>query len=169
MKRVFVLCLVLLMSGLCSAQSTSNRQAPDGLKIMDARWRYRVSSHRANSQDTSTGANGELMLPDHSRVTQTDGSEAVVTLKNDGPKTIKRVSYFFLFVDPEKGKELLRYQFHHRAAIKPGETVTLTDQIDDPMANRFGPGGTSAWSKVECRLSIYRVEYADGSVWRNPS
>jgi len=92
------------MPGLCSAQSTSNRQAPDGLKIVGARWRYRVSSHRANSQDTSTGANGALMLPDHSRVTQTDGSEAVVTLKNDGPKIIRRVSYLFLFVDPEKGQ-----------------------------------------------------------------
>ena len=92
-----------------------------------------------------------------------------MTLRNDGPKMIRKVGYFFLFVDPENGKELLRYKFHHRAAMKSGETVTLTDQIEDPIANRFGPGGTSAWSRVECRIRIYRVEYANGPVWRSAS
>jgi hypothetical protein len=96
---------------------------------------------------------------------------AVVTIRNDGPKAIKAISYDFLFLKPEDGEELLRYQFHNRVNIGAGESKTLTTAVADRRAEHFRPIGgigseVSASGRIGYRVVINRIEYADGSIWQ---
>jgi hypothetical protein len=98
---------------------------------------------------------------------RTDRNAAVVTMHNDGAKTIRAVRYDFIFVNAGSGEELLRYQFRSKATINASETKTLTNYVVDRRAlpPPIGPRA-SASGRIEYRVVVTRIDYADGSVWK---
>lgn len=161
----------------------ANQLAPD-ITVVSVTWRYPVnwlgdptadvlsgsSSRDTVARDPQGGLdqkrkNNELGPIDTERdlYLKRGQNEAIVEIQNNSAKKIKAVSYTFLFVNRGDETELLRYQFHNRIAIPPGQTKTMTNQVADRRAKRFSPGGTS---KVEYRVVVNRVEFADGSMWQ---
>ena len=91
-----------------------------------------------------------------------------MTVRNDGPKTIKALSYDFILVNTENGQEWLRYHFRNRTTIRAGETRTMTNHVVDRRSVTFRPPSVNPATGVnsEIRVVINRIDYADGSVWR---
>lgn len=84
-----------------------------------------------------------------------------VVIKNTSDKTIKSLVWHYLFVDPSSQKELKRYKFQVKQEIAPGATETLTKAIalDPKESTKHITTGTQ-------KVIISRIEYADGSTWK---
>ena len=91
----------------------------------------------------------------------------MITLTNAGAKAIKKISYTFLFTDPNNIRKVLSYKFKNNVAIEPGETKTFVHPVGYAPVYQFAPGGRVPPQGVATRLQITRVEYADNSVWRS--
>lgn len=201
MRKLVVFLFAVAIPALCLAQTPTNRRPPDDLKIVGATFRQGTSRVRNSTTDSKNSSllgpdgqtnrpaadpgdqgwkndlarargNGQLgPLPDNTFLLQLGRSEAIVNIRNDGIKAVKAISYNFLFVNANNGRELLRYHFRNRVAIGPGETKMLTNAVVDQRARDFNPNvigsKTSSFGVVETRVEITRIEYADGSVWRS--
>lgn len=184
MRRAIAVLLTALAPALCPAQATANPQ-PSGVTVVGATWKFPanwrgeapadvlsgasrtdtiVRGRRAAELEQGRGAGRLGPLDSEQRLYLRRGqNEAVLEARNDGPKQIRAVSYDFLFVSPEDGAELLRYQLRSRSDIKPGETRTLNSVVADRRAERLAP---DTGGRVKCRAVIQRVGHADGSVWQ---
>ncbi|MBA2733988.1 MAG: hypothetical protein H0U54_14045 [Acidobacteria bacterium] len=86
---------------------------------------------------------------------------ARAALKNTGTKTIKTVSWDYIFTDAKDQKELKRYRLQSKQQVLPGETQTLTRDIElDPKEN------TRHITIGKQSVEITRIEYTDDSNWR---
>ena len=192
MKSVAALLLALALPPLCLAQAAKNQQLPADVTVVGATWRHAVNWRGSTPVDLLTGDGQRRVTADDPQRQlerrrsndrlgpidseskfhlQTDRNRALVEIRNGGTKTIKAISYDFLFVQAGSGEELLRYQFRNRATIAPGETMTLTNLVTDRRAERFRPIGgigseVSAAGEVGYRVVLNRIEYTDGSVWQ---
>ena len=86
---------------------------------------------------------------------------AQATLRNAGAKAVKSVEWDYVFVEPEGGKELKRYRLRSKQTIAPGATETLAKEVfikPDEDTRHLTAGRQ--------QVTVTRVEYADGSVWR---
>ncbi len=165
MKRVIGLLLVYILPAFCLAQTSAN---PNDIKVISATWHYAVhgpgnsaadrerqlQQRRADNQPRSIDSDYSLYL-------RNDRAAPVVTILNYGSKTIKEISYDFLFVDTNDGRVWLRFQFSNRTTIRAGETRTITNLVQDDRVERGLSPMVSAY-----RVIIKRVKYADGTVWR---
>ncbi|SRR3989442_11446223 len=138
MKKLIGLLLVSILPAFCLAQTSAN---PNDIKVISATWHYADS--------------------DPSFHLENDRAAPVVTILNSGSKTIKEISYDFLFVDANDGRVWLRFQFSNRTTIRAGETKTITNLVPDDRVERGLSPMVSAY-----RVIIKRVKYADGTVWR---
>ena len=186
-RTLALILLLIMLPALGATQSAGDYVSPPGINVVKVSWRFRVNQRQSSNannvwSERNSGAqqpqisqssnprqtnSGQLSLPETVTVTETTRSEAVITLKNEGTKVVSKISYTFLFINRETGKTLLSYKFKDNVAIEPDETKTFTRQVGDKRADQFGPGGRLAWQRVECKLQITRVEYADDSVWRS--
>ena len=192
MKRAITLLLVFGLPALCLAQTSANHQLPNDLTVVQATWRYAVNwqgNTAANVLSGNSQTDRVAVAPEKSLEQRRDKGQlgpidtendlflrtgrntAAVTIRNDGSKTIKAVSYDFFFVNAANGEMWLHYKFRNRETIGAGETRILTNSVTDARAERFRPTGvgskTSASGKVGYRVVINRIQYADGSEWRN--
>jgi len=86
---------------------------------------------------------------------------AKASLKNTGAKSIKAVSWDYVFTDKANQKEVKRFKIQSKQQIPPGETVTLLKDIGlDPEED------TRQLGQSKQAVEITRIEYTDGSVWR---
>jgi hypothetical protein len=86
---------------------------------------------------------------------------AKATLRNAGLKTIKSLSWDYVFVDGKDQKELKRHKLQSKVQILPGETQTLAKEVGlDPKES------TVYINTGKQQVEIVRIEYTDGSVWR---
>lgn len=92
----------------------------------------------------------------------------MVTIRNEGSKKIKAISYDFIFVNTQNDKEWFRYQFRNRRSIGTGETKTLTNETTDKRIETVRPASVEPATGLnsEVRVVINRIEYTDGSIWR---
>jgi hypothetical protein len=79
---------------------------------------------------------------------------ASLTVKNTGAKAIKNIRWDYVLTDPATQKEIKRHNFRGKKALKPGESLTLTEMVRPSGAKRS--------------VEIIRIEYADGSAWQRP-
>lgn len=111
-----------------------------------------------------------------------------VTIKNTSAKAIKAVDWDFAFLRHEAGRAAFRYDVTSQAEIKPGGKKTLKQPLppgakrcqaiivnpnaQDGAPHTFeavcGPGFMMPSQAGQETVSIKRIEYADGSVWRRP-
>ena len=170
MKCLFMIYLVGAVSLISMAQIPTNSQELSGISVGKVQWFYEVD-WRPAATDNSTQRNGELRTLDQEMALryQKDRNASSVEVKNVGSKTIRRIKYDFLFVDPVNGKELLRYRLRTKADIAPGQTKVLRNVIADDRAERFRPlGGIFGVARAEYKVQIQEVEFSDGSTWHRP-
>jgi hypothetical protein len=175
MKRVIALLLVYILPALCPAQTSANHQLPDDIKVLEATWHCGVdwrngaagSPERQLEQRRANNKLGPLDT-EQTLFLRGDRNAAVVTIRNEGSKTIKAISYHFIFVNTQNGKEWFRYQFRNRVTIGAGQTKTLTNETVGRPIETLSPPGVNPTTGLnsEIRVVINRIEYADRSIWR---
>lgn len=136
---------------LAAARNASN-------KPLEAKLETQISNH----QNATTRAQ-QTELP-------RDGYRYKVTLRNDGPKTIKSVDWDYLFVDPITQQALARHQFTSDETIKTGKSKEISvlyliapvKTLDVRSLRKKEP------ASITEAVVVVRVQYSDGSVWQHP-
>lgn len=156
----------LLLAGLMVISAgplpEKDATAPD-LSIISFDWKYagyqRMETLKENESGPTT--DGSTSYKVSRKTTYVFKYTAKATLKNTGSKTIKNVSWDYVFTDARDGKELKRYSFQSKQQMLPGDTQTLLRDIGlDPKEN------TRHISIGKQGVEIIKIEYTDGSVWR---
>ena len=156
----------LLLAGLTVVSAgplpDKDAAAPDVL-LINFDWKYagyqRMETLKENeSSPTSDGSTSYKVSRKNVYVFK---YTAKVLLKNTGLKTIKAVSWDYVFTDANAQKELKRYAFQSKQQILPNETQTLLRDVGlDPKEN------TRHISIGKQGVELIKSEYTDGSVWR---
>jgi hypothetical protein len=157
----------LLLAGLviasASAQVLDDSGAVPDVSVLNFDWKYagyvRAETVKGNESISSTDTSTAVKM---SRKTiYVFKYTARATLKNAGAKTIKIVSWDYIFTDAREKKELKRYRLQSKQQILPGEKQLLTRDVElDPKDN------TRHITTGKQSVEITRIEYTDGSVWR---
>lgn len=151
LKRAAALLLLALTPALCPAQATNattDQQSAGEVTIVGVNWRFPAHTWR-----------GEPRADVLSGTSRTDTAR----IGNDGRKRIKSVGYDFQFVNAESDDVLLSYKLRSRTTIEPGATKTFSNLVADRRPQRLG---ADSRVRVDYRVIITRVEYADGTVWQ---
>lgn len=156
----------LLLTGLIfistPAQTIDDGAAGPDVSVLSFDWKYagyvRSETVKGNESISSTDTSTAVKL---SRKTiYVFKYTAKATLKNAGAKTIKVVSWDYIFTDAKEQKELKRYRLQSKQQILPNETQLLSRDIElDPKDNTRHMTGKQS-------VEITKIEYTDGSVWR---
>jgi hypothetical protein len=158
--------LWLLLAGLTVVSAgplpEKDAAAPD-LSIISFDWKYagyqRVETLKEN--ESGPTSDGSTSYKVSRKTVYVFKYTAKVTLKNTGSKTIKAVSWDYVFTDTKEQKELKRYSLQSKQQILPNETQTLMRDVGlDPKEN------TRHISTGKQGIEIIKIEYTDGSVWR---
>lgn len=93
-----------------------------------------------------------------------------VSVKNTGTKPIKAIDWDYIFFEPDSEHEIGRHQFASDEKISPGKTKQLEVLIKTPPTRTISVYALSKDEhlRVQGRVVIVRIEYADGSVWPRP-
>ena len=89
---------------------------------------------------------------------------------NTGSKAIRKLSWDYVFSDPDTQKEVGRRRHENKVNIRPGKTASLSVRSVSPPtgtinANQVGKKPKEQYSE---QVVIQRIEYADGTVWLRP-
>ncbi|HYP25878.1 MAG TPA: hypothetical protein VE262_04090 [Blastocatellia bacterium] len=93
-----------------------------------------------------------------------EGYQYHATFKNTGTKTVKSITWNYIFTDPNTGKEAGRHTFISEKKIRPGKEVDLAE-----VSRRAPTLVVSADKDFTQRAVIDRIEFTDGSVWNRPA
>lgn len=157
-------CLLLVGLVIASAARTleEDSASPD-VAVLSFDWKYagydRAETVKGNESISNTDTSTSVKM---SRKTiYVFKYTAKVIIKNKGAKTIKAVSWDYVFTDAKEQKELKRYNLQTKQQLLPGEMRTLTRDVGlDPKDNtRHVMTGRQS-------VEITKIEYTDGSVWR---
>jgi hypothetical protein len=153
----------LMVTSLPARMLEDDAATPD-VSIVNFDWKYagygRADTVKGNESISSTDTSTAIKM---SRKTiYVFKYTAKATLKNTGAKTIKAVSWDYIFTDAKERKELKRYKLQSKQQLLPGETQLLTRDVElDPKDNtRYITTGKQS-------IEITRIEYTDGSVWKS--
>ena len=139
---------------------------------IDAADQERVQIAKAVNQQRQ-GASVTMPQWDRRRaLTGTSGFQYKLTIENASTKTIKVVSWDYIFSDAN-GQEIERHHFRSRVlgTIKPGKTkevirFSLSQPVKVIDASTLASG--KANHEFKERVVINRIDYADGSSWQRP-
>ena len=189
-----VLSIILLIAASASpprAVAQTQLQSPPGIVILKWSWNEYATvpgknPYPAVPQTNSTGQRSrEPFGPkdplEGARQTETvtvqppprdnrpvKGYQYRVTIKNTGTKTIKGMSWDYIFIDPANEDRLAHHHFRNEKKIRPGKKQQITQFSLAPptrVVNVRAVNKTEGEPLIE-RLIITRVEYDDGSVWQ---
>lgn len=128
-----------------------NRATPDPISIKERRREGRKGSSHSYEQ---RGAYGPNLFQ--------------VVIRNTGAKAIKSIEWDFLFSHCENDKFVPRYDVTTMVNIKPGGKTTLKSEPPIITHQCVMPQALIDEIRKQERVSIKRIEYVDGSVWRRP-
>ena len=163
MKAALTLLLLAGLVVVSGARSVDDDASAPDVSILSFDWKYagyeRAETVKGNETISSTDTSTAVKM---SRKTiYVFKYTAKATLKNTGAKTIKAVSWDYIFADAKEQKELRRYKLQSKQQVLPGETQTLIRDVGiDPKDN------TRHISTGKQSIEITKIEYTDGSVWR---
>ena len=117
-----------------------------------------------------TGSGSLLHPPSSKHLTPVD-CQATVLVKNTGSKTIKAFDLDWVFRDPADNSELLRYRFHAKTNIKPGNSKSIVQDVYQKIGKyhkRYTPLKPSKLlllrtKYLQPRFVFQRIKYSDGT------
>ena len=163
MKTALTLVLLAALAAVCAARAFDRDALPPDVAVLGFEWKYAgydraetVKDNEGNASDdpstTYKVTRGTLYVFKYT---------AKATLKNNGAKAIKAVSWDYVFTDEKERRELKRYRLQSKRQILPGETQTLTVGVGlDPKDK------TRHITTGKQSVEITKLEYADGTVWK---
>ena len=91
-----------------------------------------------------------------------------IKVKNTGSKIIKAISWDYEFLDPDTQEVLGRRRITSKAKIAPGKIYDLDRRFGTPptrlvSADKLDKKYRDQFSE---RVTIHRINYADGTVWQ---
>ena len=156
---------ILLATSLivCHAQSSNPQPSESNVTVESFDWKY-AGYQRA---ETTKGYDSARSKDGSYKVARTTvyvfKYTAKSVLKNTGAKTIKAISWDYVFANTEGGKEIKRFKIQSKQQILPNESQTLVKDIF------IAPDeDTRPLSSARQIIEVVRIEYTDGSVWRRP-
>jgi hypothetical protein len=90
--------------------------------------------------------------------------------KNTGKKTIRTLTWEYVFFDPETKVEVGRRRFESKVKIAPGKTQMVIKRLGSPPTNIINVTqvGKNVQDQYVEQVIIQSIRYADGSVWTAP-
>jgi hypothetical protein len=163
MRAKLIPVLIGALAIISAAQTPSDNKSPNDVTVVSFEWKYsgykRAESMEENNPLPTGGVPSSYKA--ERTISYVFKYMTKATLKNRGAKTIKAISWEYVFADPESGKEIKRFKIQSAQQIQPGATETLTKEIGlSPKEN------TRSLNSGRQSVTITRIEYTDGSVWR---
>jgi hypothetical protein len=187
---------VLLIGPLLAlAQTPANHNAASGVEVTKFSWKkykHRPSTARVHEPEYTVTQAGSNELPrqapaDQNSVEGQSGDlraaeqqakrdfvygkdrvlyRYVVSLRNVGSKTIKMILWEYQFTDPAYPENPTRLQFRCNVNINPDRSKRVEAFTATPPVRVVS--AQSAGKLLEEKIVINRIEYMDGTNWRNP-
>jgi hypothetical protein len=158
------LLLVGLMVASLPAQAVDDSAAAPDVSVLSFDWKYagyvRAETVKGNESISSTDTSTAVKLS--RKKIYVFKYTAKAALKNSGAKTVKIVSWDYVFTDAKEQKELKRYKLQSKQQILPGETQLLSRDVELDSKDNTRHITTGKQS-----VEITRIEYTDGSVWKS--
>lgn len=193
--------LVLFLFSFCAeAQTMPNPSAGPRVTVIQKKWRMEVINPalekdplKANKDrqqeeiqqksDATENENrilqGGTALPPRAPVpTPETGAHGLsiayvyeVTVRNTGEKTIRTLTWDYVFFEPGTEREVGRRRFASRVNIGPGKTrnVVFRSASSPTGAIDATKAGKKSRDQYSEQVVIQSVGYADGSVWQTAS
>ena len=163
MRAKLIPVLVGALALVSAAQTPSDEKNGNNVAIVSFEWKY-AGYQRAEAAEEGYDPFFKDTIGAY-KVTRTNiyvfKYTAKVTLKNTGSKAIKAVAWEYVFADPATGKEIKRFKFQSGQQIQAGATETLMKAVGlSPKEN------TRSLNSGKQSVTVTRIEYTDGSVWR---
>jgi len=162
--------LIIVLPGVGWHQAMTLPESPPHVTIRNVKYETFTTVSSSGSVVGTPGSNpNRLPLPTDGsavRIERTELHAYSMELNNQGAKTIKALSWDFIFTDPATNTELLRHSFANVQQIDPEKhkTIKFTTQLSPPgivnavdLAKKSSPFVRSAILKC--------VLFADGSTW----
>ncbi len=157
---------------LLAAQAGAAGQGDPNVSVLGARLQL-VADYAADTRQRRSGALGAASLPDDQRAPgaafdrfdelgdRRVGKKyrASIVLRNDGPVTIRAVTWKQPLSYPRGRKPPESLTIRVRRDINPGQTLTLSSSFISAKSVSIRAGR---------EVTLESVEYKDGSVWRRP-
>lgn len=90
-------------------------------------------------------------------------------VKNTGTKTIRKIVWQYSFVNPETGEEINRHSYMQKLSLRPGKIADLTGVSTSAPSGVVEVTKTDKMrNKYEERVTVFRIEYEDGTFWQRP-
>jgi len=91
-------------------------------------------------------------------------------VKNTGQKTIRMISWVYSFIDPATESEVSQRRFTSTVDIRPGKSANVAGISTTPPIRVVHASKSSKETrdKYAERVTLDRIEYADGSFWQRP-
>ncbi len=120
----------------------------------------RVAS--SSPETTEPPARSEKSL----KITMTYSYE--MRVRNNNDKTIRRVFWDYVFLDPDTKQEVGRHRINSKVNIRPGKAETMNSKLVSPPTGAVDArtaGKKTSELYIE-QIIIRSVEFDDGSIWR---
>lgn len=154
----FILAATLIV---CAARPSLRQQLESDITVESFDWKY-AGYQRAETvkgYDSAKGKDGSLKVARATVYVFKYTAKAV--FKNTSAKTVKEISWDYVFTDEESGKEIRRFKIQSKQQIPPGRPEPLAKDIGiDPKED------TRPLNSARQSVEVTRVEYTDGSVWK---
>ena len=94
-----------------------------------------------------------------------------IKVKNNGTKTIQKVVWEYVFLDPTTKQEVGKHEFISVTNLKPGKTDNLTMLKFSPPTGTINAknAGKKSSELYDEQVNIKSIQYTDGSVWQADS
>jgi hypothetical protein len=91
------------------------------------------------------------------------------TVKNTGPKIIRKLAFEYSFTDPVTKRTVGRRQYKSGVKILPGATAKVIVRSTLPPLGTVNAAQAGSQDGSPEQMVIQSIKYADGSVWRRSS
>jgi hypothetical protein len=196
MKFLNIIILLFLLAGSVAAQSSSSTSGAPDVAVIKISWHVvernlkleedpnRINQQQANLEVAQREAirqnriNATVGLPQRPvpTVGTVPASQTVrpwsgyvyeFKVMNTGAKTIRKLVWEHVFIDPRTQQKIGRRQYESKKKIRPGVTANLVARSDLPPIGTLDAtqGNNNPQDQSSGQMVIQRIEYTDGSVW----
>lgn len=176
MRFSLIALLILAFAAVAHSQVDAVSSEPNpNLEIVKAKWQIGLGGYNGIGMGFSNPADrAGIANSGHTGHVPLDFA-AKLLVKNTSAKTMTGFDLDYLFLDAA-GSEFLRYRFHAKVDIKPGQEKQLKQKVHQDTGNyrkSYTPLKPDNERLLKSRFSVTRlivrrIEYADGSVWERP-
>jgi hypothetical protein len=197
MKALHSILVVFLVASCAIAHALSAPSTEPDVTVLQMKWRMDVRNAKLNEdqfevekerereerqrrdleiQNEKLKAQGmpTKLPPVHKPTTRPSGITVTyiyeVKFKNTGEKEVRRLSWDYVFSDPDTKQEVGRQRFEGEVRIGLGKTKNVVMRSASPPTGTIdaAKAGKKSQNLYSEQVIIQKIGYADGSIWQAP-